>query len=137
MLVENTKLKKIEIQNAELYSPPPHSDELGGWKTVRNPAAILSAWGSAKKEANTINIKIPANELANDNQARKKLAPRLRTACLVFSAFLLGAFTGINSSAIATQTVMQANDQMLMTTMEASPQTLAHVLNAMDVGATE
>lgn len=113
---------KKDFQNAHLS--PPHAN-LGGSGQRNDRAADHFAWEALLNQASV-----------NDNKQRSVLS-KVSVASLVFAAFICGAILGMSSSAVATQTVLQADDRMLVMAMDVSPDMLSYALNAMDVGETE
>lgn len=132
---KNTQLKKAPSQDTGSHGPA-SSNKPDGWKYLRRPDTVFSSWGKIRKKIEGAKIVVPMGMLANDNSMRRALS-KFRMASLVLGAVALGTILGMNSSAIATQAVLHANDRVLTTAMDVSPEALAHVLNAMDVGETK
>lgn len=119
---------------------PSKSDDLGGWSWLRHPAAAFSSQCKDLGEElvhriEGIKIEIPFESMANDNNHKKqKMHFAARVALVVIGAGVMGFAFFMNESKIATQIVLNADDQMLETAMDTNPEALAYLLNAMDVG---
>lgn len=100
----------------------------------------VSSGGSGQRKdrtaAHLLEETLSQQEGVNDN-SQPTIFSRLRTASLVFAAFIGGITLGINASAVATQAVFHADDRALVIAMDTSPEMLGNVLNAMDVGGSE
>lgn len=120
-------------------SPLPPGVNAGGSGPLlgdRTARLFFTLWRKKQEErknrkSKTLAFQNKESEYANDYQPVQKPRPRMAMAT---AALLACAAVGINSSTIATQAVLHASDGVLLTAMEISPEALAHVLNAVDVG---
>lgn len=107
----------------------------GGRNALRKPAAPLSFWGKIKQQIKGVEIDLSRETLANDNLLGTKSKRKLSHMLAYSGVFIMSvAVLGLNSSAIATQVVLNSSDKVLSTSMEVSPDALAHLLNAINVG---
>lgn len=74
------------------------------------------------------------SEYANDHLPDLKRWHLPRPAVAVAGVMICALALTMNASTIVTGVVLNASDQVLLTAMEISPDALAHVLNAVDVG---
>ncbi|MGB0719280.1 MAG: hypothetical protein ACPGRX_02340 [Bdellovibrionales bacterium] len=113
-----------------LFSKPYQS---GGWNVPKDPATNLFRWGRIKKQTYNITIDMKLDSLCNDNAGEIR-EHRSKAMLAVAMVMVFASTLAMNSSSMATQAVMHADDQLLVSVHNASPNTLARVLNAMDVG---
>lgn len=116
----------------QVHDSPPHSD-LGGRLLHGKPAAALSFWKREAKKVAETKIDLTGFQLANDN-LYKKLHLRPRALSWVASIAVFMMTLTMNSTTIATQTIMHTDSRALARVMDVSPNALATVLNHMDVG---
>lgn len=69
----------------------------------------------------------------NDNLSRKVEA-RVGYSGMAIFVMVCGVILSLNSSAVATQAVLHADDAVLSTMMDINPEALAFMLNKMDIG---
>lgn len=128
--MRNKNLRK-DFQSAQAPYHPRNVSSGGSGQKKSRAAAHASFWGKIRKRAN--NTKIKLREEANDNKQRGALL-KLRTVSLAVAAFICGGVLGVNSSAIATQGVLRADERILVIAMDIRPEVLGRVLNAVNIG---
>jgi hypothetical protein len=116
---------------------PLRSGDLGGQDLLRRgPAAAFSSWNDALMER-LEKINVTSEQGEGVSGERKPLRKAVACICIggfVCAAFMFGVLLGTQTNAIATHAVLHAGDSVLTKGMDHSPETLAYVLNAVDVG---
>ncbi len=128
---QNTR-KKNQTDTVNL-SDLSHTGKLGNGTLLGKPVASSFPWDRIEKQIENRKIDMPINTLANDNSVRRVLS-QVRTFCFVLGAFVFGILAGTHSDTLATQAILHADEAVLNTVMDTSPQTLAYMLNEINVG---
>lgn len=142
MTQDNSNHGKDKDNTTQTPSSPTNALGLGGWTLFRNPAAAFSSWGKIKKKVEETadqKIDMRIGSMANDNGPETTqsvtaqfLSKRLLHACALF--VMSAGVLSMHSSTIAENIVLNADQDMLLSIMDANPTIVAKVLNAIDVG---
>ena len=119
--MRNKQQLRKDFQSAQHPLSPPKVNS-GGTAPSNERAAAHFFWKNIMGQSGI-----------NDNKQRSAL-PKLRMVFLIVATFVCGAVLGAKASSIATQAVLQADERILVTAMDTSPEMLGSVLNAMNVG---
>jgi len=139
MKITTTRIHKTKSQKkAEKNLSPITNTERAKDAHLEDKSMLSNFWENlskkfAPKTFEGASIRVNAS-MANDNDTSEAVTFKKRTALCALCIIAGVAFAAANTSSIATQAIMNADERVLDHAMNTNPQALAFALNAMNVG---